>query len=1337
MTVLFKLSLKSLAFDALITPDKESGLSRLQSACIQGDVETFTAIQSNSPSKLDSFVALNVKIRANSLSFPSKSVWAVLILQQSPRHRQIFTRVETICQEFHSQSLLHLTAREGQVHQLRRLLDCGVLVDGLENDWDEPQQTPLMLAAKFNDEEVVEFLIERGASLEMRDDQDRTPFHYAAEGGKVRNLLRLIEHGVDVLQKDEHGYSALHLAASNGHTNSVRLLIEHGADVNDGVDVVVDEHGYSSLHLAAANGHTNSVRLLIEHGADVNEFTSSLDDPGYTPLMLAAEKGHLQTVQVLLQNAGDPHRGNEMAWLPLHFAAKGDHTEMVKFLLEHDGNVLAATACGKTVLHLATRLDLVMILVYRGANIQAKDILGRTPLHVAAEKGQTDTVNYLLDHGADVNSRDRNGLLALYCALKGGHATTAKFLMDRGSESLLSNDPNLLGSYEADLLQSSAREGLVDIVEFLLNSGVYVDAVPSNGDSLLTPLEEAASTGHCDVVTMLLEQGAYINGNVSSRRERLRERQIESFSWEDRYYLENICPLYAALHAGQGEVAKLLLERGANVSNLKCGSLQALSDLAAEHGLFDVLKLLDNYALDDMEDYRLKGGDTILTSAVGRMDFPLVSHLLQNGMDVNKKNEFGNTALHIIFLRGMQDKKPQKAMEMFKLLVSFGADINAINNTFETPLHYAVDFEAEECISLLLELDCKIDFEVPLKESPLILATLKGKCKLVEELLQCGADVNQKCGRDEQTPLHAVVKSFNRPALAQIMLLHGADLETKDFVEETPLSKALEMVDEELIEVFLNWGSTVNTMNKFGETTLMKAVEHPKVWIVKTLLEHGASVNATDQRGRSPLHHMASHAVEVCKLLLDNGSCVNITDDDGETPLHQATYDPEIVKILLDHTADVRALDKKNRTPLHAASYEGVCRSVELLIQSGADLNAADNQGWTPLHIAAAAGRLDTVRVLIQNGSDIAAVVKTGRTALHLAGKRGRRSVVELLINHGSDINSKDYRGHSILGAMFKCRSSEMLDYGNWDIVKYYLEHGGDKFAVDGETGRTTLHFAASHQFLSTVDELLDQQLALEARDKNGESPLHRAVASGTDEIIKHLVDRGADVHAVNKRGQTPLLVSLARHRSNLLLKHKPDVQQADGDGNTPLHLAIYNPRNAQETFYDPLPFSTDDVSFLLKAGADIHSRDKQGNTPLHVAAAEDRYEIAELLIKEGSKVNSTNVRGQTCLHMASYSGALDIVEMLVAYGADLNVVDELGCTPLHVALTSHRFWLVEPLLKHGSNPKAVDYKGSTPLHVGCCYDDDNDELMEVATNEGYCFVSTDEWVSLMINYER
>ena len=1304
--VSLQLSLKSLAFDALITPDKESGLSRLQSVCIDGDVETFTAIQNNSPSKLDSVIALNVKIKSSSLHFPGKSLWTVLMLHKSSRHKQILKLVETICSEFRSQSLIHVTAREGKVHHLRRLLDCGEKLNTKENDWLGEGPFPVMLAAKCNDEEVFEFLIERGNSLAWVDDQRRTSVHYAAEGGKVRNLLRLIERGVNVLQKDRKGYSALHLAALNGHTDCVRLLIEHGADVNEFT------HPYDS------NGFSRD--------PFTDDFSRPYDIPGYTPLMLAAEKGHLQTVQVLLENGGELNRGNEMAWLPLHSAVSRNHTELVKFLLKLDANVLASTVHGTTVLHLATCLELVMILVERGANIQANDICGRTPLHVAAEMGKADTVNYLLDRGADVNARDKDGLLALYCALKGGHVTTAKFLIDKGSEPLLSSDPSLLGFYEADLLQSSAREGLTATVEFLLSSGVSADVIHSESASLLTPLEEAASAGHCDVVRLLLHHGANINGNVASREERLRKRQMESNSWEDRHFWGNICPLYAAVRAGQGEVAKLLIEAGANVSPLNSGTFRALSDLAAKYGLFDVLQLLEK--LDAIEDFRLKNGDTILTSAVRRMDFELVSHLLRNGVNVNTKNEDGNSALHLLF-------RKQTSMEMFKLLLSFGADINALNNRFESPLLCAIDCEEEKIISLLLELDCAVNTEAPLGESPLSLAVIKGQHKLTEALLQCDADVNQKCGRDEHTALHAAVHGHFLNGIAQLLVQHGADLEAKDRLGETPLFKAA--TKNKLAEFFLKCGSAANTKNKFGETPLMKALEQSAASIVRTLLEHGASINATDQHRVYPLLHCVRFIdVEICELLLEYGCDVNITDDNGETPLHQLAWGPDIVKMLLDKGAHVGALDRENRTPLHAASYQGHPSSIELLIHHGADINSTDNHGWTPLHFAAAGENYDALEVLIQNGSDIAAVDKTGRTALHLAARKGCLSPVKLLIDRGSNINLKDYRGRTLLGATFKLDYSP--DFYYLDFVKYYMEHGGDKFAVDDETGRSILHFAAGHQFVSTVDDLLDHGLDLEARDKNGETPLHRAVASGTEEIIQHLVNRGADVCAVNKRGQTPLHVSLVHHRSNFLLKLKPDFQKPDKYGNTPLHLAIYNPRTSS-MFNDPSAFSVDDVRILLNAGGDIRSRDKQGNTPLHIAAAEVRYDIVELLIKEGSSVNARNVQGRTCLHMASCSGAQDIVQMLFAHGAEVNVEDEKGCTPLHNALSFHYYWLVEPFLKHGSNPNAVDYKGSTPLHVGCSYNDAYDFLYPnpADTEPSWYSAFQDEWVSIMISHGR
>ena len=94
-------------------------------------------------------------------------------------------------------------------------------------DLVEGRETPLMLAARFNDVDVVEYLVERGASLDMQDGRGSHAIHHAVMGGKMINVPRLIELGGSVLKEDFERMSPVHVAAECGYTDIVRLLMEH------------------------------------------------------------------------------------------------------------------------------------------------------------------------------------------------------------------------------------------------------------------------------------------------------------------------------------------------------------------------------------------------------------------------------------------------------------------------------------------------------------------------------------------------------------------------------------------------------------------------------------------------------------------------------------------------------------------------------------------------------------------------------------------------------------------------------------------------------------------------------------------------------------------------------------------------------------------------------------------------------------------------------------------------------------------------------------------------------------------------------------------------------
>ena len=92
--------------------------------------------------------------------------------------------------------------------------------------------------------------------------------HWAARKGHVDILQLLLNHGASVNAVDSFGYTPLHAAARQGHVDILQLLLNHGASVN-----AVDNFGGTPLHYAAREGHVDILQLLLSHGVSVMQWT--------------------------------------------------------------------------------------------------------------------------------------------------------------------------------------------------------------------------------------------------------------------------------------------------------------------------------------------------------------------------------------------------------------------------------------------------------------------------------------------------------------------------------------------------------------------------------------------------------------------------------------------------------------------------------------------------------------------------------------------------------------------------------------------------------------------------------------------------------------------------------------------------------------------------------------------------------------------------------------------------------------------------------------------------------------------------------------------------------
>ena len=291
---------------------------------------------------------------------------------------------------------------------IETLIDLGANVNA-QRTYDKV--TPLLLSANWNNFMAVYLLLDHGADANIASADARTPLHWAVMKGN-QNLVKLfLEKNALVNTQTTDGNSPLHSAVSNGFFDITKLLVKKGSNVN-----LQNKEGRTPLFLGVKNKQKHLIKLLIENKADVTiGYTENSTDRIY--LVRGKDRGkaawhyvlvkkHLLGLFLKLANGGSLDVADFGAVLRSGWGKDPPGgTTFEKVIQENDA--LFQEITGVTVLHIASMKNttpvIIDLLVKSGADVNAQDAEGFTPLHMAAIHGNLKIVKKLVDLDADVN----------------------------------------------------------------------------------------------------------------------------------------------------------------------------------------------------------------------------------------------------------------------------------------------------------------------------------------------------------------------------------------------------------------------------------------------------------------------------------------------------------------------------------------------------------------------------------------------------------------------------------------------------------------------------------------------------------------------------------------------------------------------------------------------------------------------------------------------------------------------------------------------------------------------------------------------------------------------
>ncbi|KAE8739117.1 hypothetical protein FOCC_FOCC015387, partial [Frankliniella occidentalis] len=677
--------------------------------------------------------------------------------------RHLCQGIPATARDFRGQTLLHVVAASGSpkgMDVLRLLVNAGVPVAAV----DRMGRTALHVATTHGAARLL--LEHNRTIACRQDGDGRTPLHSAALAlwpDLVR--LFVDEAGIDVNLPDKEGRTALHLAvgqtASPDRAQRLSkvvqfLLQERGADT----EVRSSELLRTALHEAAASGNEDAVRLLLAGHADV----LAAEKRGMTPLLLAAARGRAGVISALLELEGTRQlasvaRGRMTA---LHIAARSGSAAVVEMLLKAAKSwSLLADGRQRTPLHYAAEfghLEVVNMLQTWLPNIQAQvDDDGLTPLHLASRNGHSRVLKALLEMKSQTGGPPQPALAypqppladpqppLILAATYGHYDTIAAFCEAAPLEILRCKDNKGITA-----LHAASKEGHTSVVELLLRHG----ASPMTRDDLQrTSLHHAAIKGQKGVICALLKHAILSSGATGETSGQRLDREVThtcSQVWVRPVSAEQSGTVHRAKNSpcrecetamhyaarGYGEALEVLLShRGADVLKEDCtGRTAAIHAIksASLHTLKILLKWESKCREAKSELTKAPGDEEAGgTEASGGVQAVCGKEAPGGGQAVDRKKAAGGgqaasgservggvqeagdeeaagrgpaATPFTLALRGqpLRLAAVQNRMDMMELLISHGADVNAVDECGSDILEAALSLNQDSTRAVLL-----------------------------------------------------------------------------------------------------------------------------------------------------------------------------------------------------------------------------------------------------------------------------------------------------------------------------------------------------------------------------------------------------------------------------------------------------------------------------------------------------------------------------------------------------------------------------------------------------------------------------------------------------------